>query len=167
MKTSNSKRQFFEAGAAFRWDFWNVRMTNRQLEMKTARPIVMIPIIIHPAVTLLMMMLLTLQQSQLRGTFRLGWILGNGKRGKAELMRLAVNWIPGICLLPGPNAKKDWPPKDKYQGAEKIPGMCQACSTVCGIIGYVKDGRVLKVEGNPNDPNMPRFTVVCSWPSFL
>ena len=31
--------------------------------------------------------------------------------------------------------------------------MCQLCSTVCGIIGYVKDGRVLKVEGNPNDPN--------------
>ena len=61
--------------------------------------------------------------------------------------------MPGICLLPGPNAKKDWPPKDKYQGAEKIPGMCQLCSTVCGIIGYVKDGRVLKVEGNPNDPN--------------
>ncbi|MEO1994392.1 MAG: molybdopterin-dependent oxidoreductase [Planctomycetaceae bacterium] len=35
----------------------------------------------------------------------------------------------------------------------KIPGMCQLCSTICGVVGYVKDGRLLKIEGNPNDPN--------------
>ena len=25
--------------------------------------------------------------------------------------------------------------------------------SICGIIGYVKDDRLIKVEGNPNDPN--------------
>ncbi|WP_017559101.1 molybdopterin-containing oxidoreductase family protein [Nocardiopsis baichengensis] len=31
--------------------------------------------------------------------------------------------------------------------------MCQMCTTACGIIGHVKDGRLLKVTGNPEDPN--------------
>lgn len=61
--------------------------------------------------------------------------------------------MPGVCKLPGPNAKRNWPDRDKYKDVEKVPGMCQLCSTVCGIIGYVKDGRIIKVEGNPNDPN--------------
>lgn len=61
--------------------------------------------------------------------------------------------MPGVCLLPGPQAKRNWPPRKKYAGAKKVPGMCQLCSTICGVIGYVKDGRVLKIEGNPNDPN--------------
>ena len=61
--------------------------------------------------------------------------------------------MPGVCQLPGPQAKRNWPDRDKYKGAKQVPGMCQLCSTVCGIIGYVKDGRLLKVEGNPKDPN--------------
>ncbi|RMG41995.1 MAG: hypothetical protein D6725_00380 [Planctomycetota bacterium] len=61
--------------------------------------------------------------------------------------------VPGVCRLPGPNAKRNWPDRDKYRGARRVPGMCQLCSTVCGIIGYVKDGRLLKIEGNPKDPN--------------
>lgn len=60
---------------------------------------------------------------------------------------------PGVCKLPGPNAKRNWPDRDKYKDVKKVPGMCQLCSTVCGIIGYVKDDRLIKVEGNPNDPN--------------
>lgn len=65
--------------------------------------------------------------------------------------------MPGVCELPGPQAKRNWPDRNKYKDAEKIPGMCQLCSTVCGIIGYVKDGRLLKVEGNPKDPNSRGF----------
>ncbi|MCH2211439.1 MAG: molybdopterin-dependent oxidoreductase [Fuerstiella sp.] len=61
--------------------------------------------------------------------------------------------MPGVCQLPGPLARRNWPDRNKYKNARKVPGMCQLCSTVCGIIGYVKDGRVLKIEGNPNDPN--------------
>ncbi|MFK8113688.1 MAG: molybdopterin-dependent oxidoreductase [Rubripirellula sp.] len=65
--------------------------------------------------------------------------------------------MPGVCKLPGPQAKRNWPDRDKYKNVEKIPGMCQLCSSVCGIIGYVKDGRLLKVEGNPKDPNSRGF----------
>ena len=61
--------------------------------------------------------------------------------------------LPGVCQLPGPQAKRNWPDRDKYKGVKKVPGMCQLCSTVCGIMGYVKDGRLIKIEGNPNDPN--------------
>ena len=61
--------------------------------------------------------------------------------------------MPGACALPGPQAKRNWPDRDKYKDVETIPGMCQLCSTVCGIVGYVKDGRLIKVEGNPKDPN--------------
>ena len=61
--------------------------------------------------------------------------------------------MPGICRLPGPQAKRNWPDRDKYKEVKKIPGMCQLCSTVCGIIGFVKDGRLLKIEGNETDPN--------------
>ena len=61
--------------------------------------------------------------------------------------------MPGICQLPGPQAKRNWPDRDKYRNVTKVPGMCQLCSTVCGIIGYVKEDRLIKIEGNPNDPN--------------
>jgi anaerobic selenocysteine-containing dehydrogenase len=36
---------------------------------------------------------------------------------------------------------------------EHIPSMCQACTTACGIVANVKDGRLLTVQGNPADPN--------------
>ena len=76
------------------------------------------------------------------------WKLGAGKpyeQGKITM--------PGVCSLPGPNRKTRFPDPDKYKGTRQIPGMCQLCSTVCGIIGHVKDGRIIKVDGNPNDPN--------------
>lgn len=60
---------------------------------------------------------------------------------------------PGVCALPGPNRKTRFPDPDKYKNVERIHGMCQLCSTVCGITGIVKDGRIIKVEGNENDPN--------------
>jgi len=61
--------------------------------------------------------------------------------------------MPGVCRLPGPQTKRNWPDRDKYKDVTKVPGMCQLCSSVCGIVGYVKEGRVIKIEGNPNDPN--------------
>ena len=57
------------------------------------------------------------------------------KAGKGKDYEIGSQQMPGVCLLPGPNAKKDWPSKDKYEGTKKVPGMCQLCSTVCGIIG--------------------------------
>ena len=61
--------------------------------------------------------------------------------------------MPGVCALPGPYKKTRFPDPDKYKNTEQIHGMCQLCSTVCGITGHVKEGRIIKVEGNPADPN--------------
>ena len=42
----------------------------------------------------------------------------------------------------------------KTTGAiERIPTMCQACTTACGVLATVKDGRLLGIVGNPKDPN--------------
>ena len=61
--------------------------------------------------------------------------------------------MPGVCNLPGPFKKHRFPDPDKYKNTTKVHGLCQLCSTICGITGHVKNGRIIKVEGNPNDPN--------------
>ncbi len=43
--------------------------------------------------------------------------------------------------------------KNDYSKAKIIKSVCLNCSTVCGIQGYVIDGRLVKVGGNPEDPN--------------
>lgn len=35
----------------------------------------------------------------------------------------------------------------------QIPSMCQMCTTACGIIANIKDGRLIGIQGNPEDPN--------------
>jgi thiosulfate reductase / polysulfide reductase chain A len=40
-----------------------------------------------------------------------------------------------------------------YSKATIVKGVCLNCSTVCGIQGYVIDGRLVKIGGNPEDPN--------------
>lgn len=37
-------------------------------------------------------------------------------------------------------------------GLKKIPTFCDICFWKCGAIAYVQDGKLWKVEGNPNDP---------------
>jgi thiosulfate reductase / polysulfide reductase chain A len=36
---------------------------------------------------------------------------------------------------------------------QQIPTMCLNCSTVCGMIAKVENGKIVKLEGNPKDPN--------------
>ncbi len=36
---------------------------------------------------------------------------------------------------------------------QHIPTMCLNCSTVCGMVAKVEDGKIRKLEGNPLDPN--------------
>ena len=43
--------------------------------------------------------------------------------------------------------------KNDYSKAKIIKSVCLNCSTVCGIQGYVIDGQLVKVSGNPEDPN--------------
>lgn len=75
------------------------------------------------------------------------------QRGKGIPYEIGDTHMPGVCRLPGPNRKVRFPDPEKYRNTTKVHGMCQLCSTVCGITGHVKDGRIIKIEGNPNDPN--------------
>ena len=75
------------------------------------------------------------------------------KRIKGKAYETGSGPAPGVCQLPGPQKKKNWPDINKYKDTTKVPGMCQLCSTICGTIGHVKDGRLIKIEGNPKDPN--------------
>ena len=43
--------------------------------------------------------------------------------------------------------------QNDYTKAKIVKGVCLNCSTVCGIQGYVIDGKLVKVGGNPEDPN--------------
>ncbi len=40
-----------------------------------------------------------------------------------------------------------------YSRAKATPTICFGCTTSCGVIGWVQDGKVRKIEGNPLDPN--------------
>lgn len=40
-----------------------------------------------------------------------------------------------------------------YRKARAVPTICFGCTTACGVIGWVQDGRVRKIDGNPLDPN--------------
>jgi thiosulfate reductase/polysulfide reductase chain A len=99
------------------------------------------------------------------------------KRGMAAMSSLAVGET--ILLAPGeanaffwrqpevigqrkavrrPNGKGKLP--NDYTRAKIVKSVCLNCSTVCGIEGYVIDGRLVKVSGNPEDPNNGR--VLCA-----
>jgi thiosulfate reductase / polysulfide reductase chain A len=38
------------------------------------------------------------------------------------------------------------------KGVRTVPTFCDVCFWKCGAIGYVRDGRLWKIEGNPEDP---------------
>ncbi|MDB4410467.1 molybdopterin-dependent oxidoreductase, partial [bacterium] len=40
-----------------------------------------------------------------------------------------------------------------YSKAKATPTICFACTNHCGVIGWVQDGLVRKIDGNPLDPN--------------
>ncbi len=93
------------------------------------------------------------QQKQKRERPKQGIDLEKWKKLKGEAWPEGTEKTPGVCKLPGPLAKRNWPDPDKYKNVTKVPGMCQLCSTICGIVGIVKDNRIIKIEGNPKDPN--------------
>ena len=42
--------------------------------------------------------------------------------------------------------------KEDEKGIKKIPTYCDICFWKCGAIAYVKNGKLWKIEGNPDDP---------------
>ena len=55
----------------------------------------------------------------------------------------------------GPFRKSGFDLKSMSDGSnmKAIPTSCLQCVAICGIIGYEKDGRIEKIEGNPECPN--------------
>ncbi|MDG2124423.1 MAG: molybdopterin-dependent oxidoreductase [Verrucomicrobiales bacterium] len=43
--------------------------------------------------------------------------------------------------------------KIDYTKAKAVPTICFGCTTHCGVVGWVQDGRVRRIDGNPLDPN--------------
>lgn len=42
--------------------------------------------------------------------------------------------------------------KEDNKGIKKIPTYCDICFWKCGAVAYVKNGKLWKIEGNPDDP---------------
>ena len=40
----------------------------------------------------------------------------------------------------------------KIEGCTKIPSICHFCSGGCGLLLYIKDGKLIQLEGNPDNP---------------
>lgn len=78
--------------------------------------------------------------------------------GRRELLKLgaaagaALSGLAGLGLVRGSRAQARSVGKTTGK-VERIPSLCQACTTACGIIGNVRDGRLLTISGNPEDPN--------------
>ncbi len=49
-------------------------------------------------------------------------------------------------------ARKLAPATPAETGIRKVPTYCDICFWKCGAIAYVRDGRLWKIEGNPDDP---------------
>ena len=51
------------------------------------------------------------------------------KRIRGKAYETGSGPAPGVCQLPGPMKKKNWPDINKYKDTTQVPGMCQLCST--------------------------------------
>jgi len=69
---------------------------------------------------------------------------------------LANSDLPLSVLYNGVNAAELTHPLAHgidYHKARATPTICFGCTTHCGVIGWVQDGVVRKIDGNPLDPN--------------
>jgi len=77
--------------------------------------------------------------------------------GLGETILLAPNAAQALNYTPvtsGERAGRLRKVKNNYRTAQRITSVCLNCSTVCGIEAFVHDNKVIKIRGNPLDPNM-------------
>lgn len=67
----------------------------------------------------------------------------------ATVGTVAVASTLASCLKQHDESWSENPDDDKI---EKIPTYCSICFWKCGVIGYVRNGKLWKLEGNPADP---------------
>lgn len=61
-------------------------------------------------------------------------------------------------LKPKPSRKRRPRQTNDYTKATKVASVCLNCSSTCGIVGYVINNKVVKIGGNPEDPNAQGVT---------
>ncbi|HWI62795.1 MAG TPA: molybdopterin-dependent oxidoreductase [Symbiobacteriaceae bacterium] len=66
----------------------------------------------------------------------------------------ALAYLGGGTVVSAADLKKGGQsPSPTKKERKAIPSSCFQCPAICGIIAYVEDGRVVKIEGNPAHPN--------------
>ncbi|HWI51543.1 MAG TPA: molybdopterin-dependent oxidoreductase [Symbiobacteriaceae bacterium] len=66
----------------------------------------------------------------------------------------ALAYVGGQAVVSAEELLKGGKDFSKDSKARKaIPSSCFQCPAICGIIAYVENGRVVKIEGNPAHPN--------------
>jgi len=87
-----------------------------------------------------------------RGAMKIGiGALATLAVGEQILLHPGESAAAAVAGRPAPRRRRR-PPND-YKRATRTTSVCLNCSTVCGIVGYVIDGKLVKVGGNPEDPN--------------
>ena len=76
---------------------------------------------------------------------------------RREFIRISSYGLGGASLLGG--VSTNWYslygaelPNPGTDGDRVVPTFCELCFWKCGVLAHVKDGRVTKLQGNPNDP---------------
>ncbi len=93
-----------------------------------------------------------------RRTFIKSGIAALASLGLGEVILLTPGEVLADTMTPlNPTQKttagKRFKIANDYSKAKKIPGVCLNCSTICGIVGYVINNKIVKISGNPEDPN--------------
>ena len=67
---------------------------------------------------------------------------------------LKLSAITGTILAVEPSfGVKEWAKaQETTDKTLKIPTLCNGCTSRCGIIAYVKNGRIVNIKGNPLHP---------------
>lgn len=71
----------------------------------------------------------------------------------SALMLAVAESIPLVVDVEPSFAGADSVSRTSGQRRRGVPTTCQLCPARCGVIGFVEEGKVAKIEGNPRHPN--------------
>ena len=82
--------------------------------------------------------------------------MGKGNNNKSLTRRtfLKLSAITGTILAVEPSfGVSEWVEAQENQSNTlKVPTLCNGCTSRCGIIAYIKNGRIVNIKGNPLHP---------------
>src|SRR3972149_11858793 len=66
------------------------------------------------------------------------------------LLKTAITGVGVLSLTPELLDFKSWVHASSKGPITQIPTLCNGCGNRCGIFAFVKNGRLWKIEGNPD-----------------